>query len=848
MKFSEYAEKTAEEVLKDLKTSENGLSEKEAENRLKIYGQNETNSKGVSLIDIFLRQFKSPFFYLLFIAAFVSVSVGEKNNGLLILLFVFINVVLGFIQEHKAEKAIFLLKKYVSSTVRVLREKTEKIIDKKFLVPGDIVLLELGNIAPADLRIIKAQNLLVDESVLTGESVPVFKISRPIPKKTEEIFEAKNIIFAGTSVISGEAEGVVVATGPKTVSGGLVKLISEIKRSGAYEKDLLRFSRLILRIVITTILLVFLGNLIIKGPQNFFDFLVFSIALIVSAVPEALPLVTTFALSRGSLRLAREKVVVKRLSAVEDLGDIEILCTDKTGTLTENKLVLDNIYSSDKEKCLLYGILASSCVEEEIESADNPFDSAIFKYVSPNIMETIKKFKVISEIPFDPFRLRNSALLEDSEDGKILIVRGSPEAVFKLSSNFENGYSKETVSKEIEKEGIEGKRVLALAYKKINENEPLENKMPEEKNLTFLGYFSFKDPLKESTKESIKLAKDLGVKIKILTGDSKEVAGAVAKEIGLIEDYRKVILGETLNSLTEKEFHNACEEFSVFARLSPTTKFKIVESLQKKFEVGFLGEGINDVPSLKLANVGIVVKDAADVSKDAADVILLNKDLRVIIEGVRQGRNIFSNINKYIKCTLASNIGNFYSMAIVSLTIPFLPMLPMQILLVNLLSDFPLIAIASDSIDAQELKQPKLYQLNKMIPLIILLAVISSIFDFIFFGVFKNSEPAALQTLWFVFSIFTEISLIFSIRSRGFFLKAKRPELSLIAISFLTFFITIFLPFTDFGRNFFQFVNPPVISILIVLFLVFDYFIISETGKLIYFRYFRKEENRPPAQ
>jgi len=846
MKFSEYTTKNIEDVFEILKTSENGLSEKEAENRLKTYGFNEIKGREVGLFDVFLRQFKSPFFYLLFIAAILAFFIGDnKIDSLVIFIFIFVNVLMGFFQEARAEKAVLLLKKYIPLKTKVLRSGEEKIIDKNLLVPGDIVLLEPGDIVPADLRILKVENFLIDESVLSGESVPLSKITISLSKAADEVFEAKNIAFAGTSVISGRGEGIVIGTGRKTVLGEITKLVSGITRESVYEKELFNFSRIILRFVVISITFVFLANLIIKGTTNFFEFLLFSLALIVSIIPEALPVVVTFALSRGSLKLAKEKVVVKRLSSVEDLGSIEILCADKTGTLTENKLQLERISAVDKEKCLLYALLTSSYMTEEIESTLNPFDLALFEKASSAIRQSLKKFKEISEIPFDPLRLRGSVLLEDEKGNSILIVKGAPEIILKLSSKFESGQDRETIEKEIIKEGREGRRILAVAYKTIKKQNISEK---DEKNLTFFGYFSFLDPLKETAKEAVQLARKLGVDIKILTGDSKEVAGFVAREIGLIEDSQKVILGETLDSLSEDDFGNTCQEFSVFARVSPQTKYKIVEALQKKYDVGFLGEGINDAPALKMANVAIAVPGATDVSQEVSDIILLEKDLRVIVGGIENGRNIFANINKYIKCALASNFGNFYSIAVIALIIPFLtikpflPMLPIQILLGNLLSDFPLISIVTDRVDTEELKKPKFYQLKKVLSLVIFLALVSTIFDFIFFAIFYNFykvQPAILQTLWFIESILTEILLIFAIRTRNFFLKAKKPSLPLIALTSLDAIFIVALPFTNFGKTAFHFVSPPVPFLLIVFSLVISYFLISEMVKLLYFRYWK---------
>ncbi|PIS39297.1 MAG: cation-transporting ATPase [Candidatus Nealsonbacteria bacterium CG08_land_8_20_14_0_20_38_20] len=830
MKFSKYTTKNIEEVFNDLKSREDGLSENEAASRLKTYGLNEARTEGLKPINIILRQFKTSFVYLLFIAALIAFLIGEKIDGAAILFFVFVNVFLGFFQEFRAEKAVLLLKKYFPSRIKVVRSGIEKIIDKKFLVPGDIVLLEAGNVIPADLRLIKSDNFLVDETVLTGESAPVSKTSQPLVKVSQEIFEAENVVFGGTSVVSGEAKGIVVGTAKEMVFGEIAKLVSGIARESVYEKELSMFSQIILRIVLITISFIFLVNLIIKGPQSFFDFLIFSIALVVSVLPEALPTVVTFAFSRGALKLARKKVVVKRLSAVNDLGNIEILCADKTGTLTENKLVLEEIFAEDKEKCLLYSLLSSS---------SNPFDFALLGNASKKILGAIKNFRKISEITFDSFRMRNSVLLEDKQGDKILIVKGAPEIILKLSTVF-GGFVRETLLREIEKEGREGKRTLGIAFKKFSKDTYSKE---DENGLIFLGYFSFRDHLKKTAGYAIQIARKLGVQIKIITGDSKEVAGNVGKEIGLIDDEQKVILGETIESFSEKEFFNACLKFSVFARVSPTTKYKIVKALSEKYEVGFLGEGINDAPALKAAHLAITVDTASDVSREVSDIILLKKDLKVIIGGIREGRNIFSNINKYIKCTLSSNFGNFYSIALISLFLPFLPMLPSQILLVNLLSDFPLIAVASDKVDIEELKKPKLYQLNKIIMLIFLLALVSAVFDFAFFGIFRQVQPSLLQTLWFILSILTEIFLIFSIRSRKFFLNAKIPSLPLISISLLTLLVTISLPFSSFGQETLHFVPPSLFSLLIVFFLIISYFSVSEMVKLIYFHYWKPEVN-----
>jgi Mg2+-importing ATPase len=800
MAFSEYTHKNVQDVLMDFNTSESGLTNQQALLLQKKYGFNEIKAKGVGVVDILLRQGKSPFFYLLLTAAIVAFFVGERIDSIVIIMFIAINVSIGFFQEFRAERTISLLKNIVAQKVVVLRDGVSQIIEKKYLVPGDVVVISPGDIIPAELRVLYVQNFLVDESVLTGESMPVLKVSEALEHQEKEIFKSRNMLFTGTSVISGNAKGVVVDIGEDTALGNIITLVKGKRPLGVYEKNLLYFCRLILKIVVITVALIFLLNIVIKGPSSFFELSLFSVALIVSILPEALPAIVVLALSRGSVKMAKENVVVKRLSAIEDLGNIEILCTDKTGTLTENTLSLEKIVSSNKDKALLYGLLGTNSHDlqhlkhteqshKKLPTA-NPFDAALLMRADYGILKKSNSFKTINELPFDSFRMRASYLVEDTTGRKIVITKGAPEKVLALCIKFPGGYKKNDIRQDIIKEGQDGKRVLMIAFKDIGRGNgnghknssavPKALRTSDEKGLTFLGYFVFEDPLKSTAQEAIRLARKLGVQIKIITGDSKEVSGFIAKKIDLINDAKDVILGEDLENMQGDEFNNACQDNIVFARVSPEIKYRIIKSLQRSFEVGFLGEGINDVPALRMANIGIAVSEATDVAKEASDVVLLKKDLRVIINGIKDGRIIFSNINKYIKCALASNFGNFYSIAAISLFINFLPMLPVQILLGNLLSDFPLISIVSDSVDIQELRKPKLYQLHNILPLIISLGLVSTVFDFIFFLIFYQHAPVIIQTLWFIESILTEILLIFIIRTRHPFWKARKPALALL--------------------------------------------------------------------
>ncbi len=536
-------------------------------------------------------------------------------------------------------------------------------------------------------------------------------------------------------------------------------------------------------------------------------------------------------------------MVIRRLSAIEDLGNIEVLCTDKTGTLTQNKPSLEKIVSSDKNKCLLYSILT---IENFLDLKINqkildPFDLAVTERISEEILRKAQEYKIIFELPFDSYRMMASVLAENQNNKeKFLIVKGAPELVIEKCPQFSGRFTHLEILEDIKREGSEGKRVLAIAYKKITKDQITKD---DERDLTFLGYFVFEDPLKATAKEAIELSKKLGVQIKILTGDSKEVAIFTAKKIGLIFNLEKVISGKKLLELNPDDFDNACEEKMVFARVSPDIKHKIIKSLQKKYQVGFLGEGINDAPAIKAANVGIVVAGASEVTRETADVVLLEKDLRVIVNGIKEGRTIFSNINKYIKCALASNFGNFYSIAVISLFINFLPMLPLQILLGNILSDFPLISIANDSVDVEELRKPKMYQLHMVLPLIVSLALVSTVFDFIFFTIFLKQQPAVIQTLWFIESILTEILLIFVVRTRRGFWQAKQPARWLTVFTIIDAIFIVALPFLKIGQNWFHFVALPILPLLIVFFLVAAYFMVSEFVKLAYFRYWKPKNS-----
>lgn len=808
-----------------------GLITAEATKRLKIEGKNELGRGDVRWWQILLRQLTSPFIYLLVLAASLALFLGEIMDAGMIWLFILVNLFLGFYQEFKSEQALKLLQQFTISMVKVLRDGRWTIIHSSELVRGDVVILETGDKVPADIRLIEESNLTIDETALTGESVPVHKNGLALTKEPVDMYGAINFVFTGTMVVGGINQGIVVATGKNTAFGQIKKLTTETVKESIFAKGIANFSSFILKLTVVTLVFVFLANIAIKGESaDIAELLIFSIALAVAVIPEALPLVVTLSLSRGALRLAKQKVIIKRLSSVEDLGNIEILCTDKTGTITENKMKINELLPmAGRSKLLLDANLAGAFMKDSLEPFDIALKSALLD------KKKLALFQKIAECPFDPKRRRNSVLIKDKDGTLILIVRGAPEEIIGVCADFDQS-AKKVFKEWLFKEGQQGHRVLAVATKKINPLDQMVDISLLEKDLNFEGGISFVDPIKKSTFEVIKKATGLGVRIKIITGDSLEVAFNVAKQIGLAQKNEQVMLAAEFISWSVEKQRKALPAISVFARTDPEQKYYLIKLLQENYEIGFLGEGINDSPALKAAGVSIVVQGAADIAREAADIILLKKDLAIIIDGIEEGRKIFANTIKYLKATLASNFGNFYAVAIGSLFINFLPMLPIQLLLVNLLSDFPMIAVATDSVDPLETRVPQKYNAKDVIFISTILGVVSTVFDFMFFGFFYKISPEVLQTNWFIGSILTELVFLFSIRTTRPFYKAVWPSKTVFGLSALAFFTTIALPYTVIGQRVFHFASPSYSHLALILGLVGAYFICSEVIKNIYYR------------
>lgn len=840
--FKEIALKDKHEALAFLSAQAEGLSSEAARERLQLFGKNAVTGRGVSWSEILFRQFRSAFIYLLLAASLLAFYLGEYLDGVIIFLFLFVNAGLGFFQEYRAEHALLLLKEFVERKTRVRRDGKEIAIPVSDIVPGDIVILDAGDMIPADGYFLRADGVTVDESPMTGESVPAMKREGKLLQTPSGFYDAVNIGFSRTTLLSGDGELLIFATGDHTEVGVIAETMREAENPSAFAEGVSRFSTFILKLILATVPLVFLLHAAIQGEHvGVGEFLLFSIALTVSAIPEALPLVTTIALSRGALLLAKKHVVPRRLSAIEDLGSIDVLCTDKTGTITENHLSVRSIWG-DEEVVVGHALMAPLSLADAKSVQNSVFDKALLSYAPKELTMAFSMPSVltrIDELPFDPLRRSESVLI--TEDGKrFLVMRGAPEVVFAASGK-RMPKDAETWAKE---EGERGCRVLAIGVKSMPKKGHECLCDDDEKGVRVLGMIAFADPLKPSSRTAIEDAERLGVRVKIITGDSKEVAGFVGCEAGVISSREEVLLGDAFDLLSGDEKALAVETYDVFARTTPLQKYEIIKLLEKRHLVGFLGEGFNDAPALKMAHVGLAVAGASDIAQDASDIILLNTSLEVIVDGIREGRKIFANSIKYIRATLASNFGNFYALAFASLFVPFLPMLPIQILLLNLLSDFPMISIAADSVDDGELRRPRGYQIGELTAVALVLGIVSTLFDFAFFGYFMQYEKEVLQTMWFVGSVLTELVLLFSIRTALPFWQARRPSTTVLYLSFAVALVTLLLPFIPLAQRIFGFVAPTTSHMMALFSLVIFYFISSEAMKLLFYRFWKLRNNQ----
>lgn len=786
-----------------------GLTSKTAQERLLEYGKNELPKPRYRFLRLLARQFKSIFIILLLLASALTYLLGEPFDASFILLFVILGVGLSLFQEYKSNAAADKLQSYLVHTITVRRDNDDKDVLVSELVPGDILKLESGDIVPADAVVREAQGLQVDETSFTGESLPVTKEAAPEDGSVSE----SSKLLQGTVVVRGFAYAEVTATGARTRLAEIAHTATAAENPSDLTKGIDHISTFILRTTLITLLFVVLANVLIEGGEaDIPHLLIFAIALAISVIPEALPLVMTFSLSRGALKLAKNHVIVKRLSAVQDLGSIELLCTDKTGTITENKLSYLNDYiiqESPWHPLVLSRLTAHDLFERNPE----PFDQATNDALDESMRSQVSEFTLLVEEPFDPALRSNGAQVQHADGTTLHIRRGSPEYFI------EQGLvSPEVVGQWLNDEERQGRRILGVSYDL--------GAGPQ-----FGGFVSFADTLKTTTAKTLKEARELNVAVTIITGDSLRVAEAIGREVELVSLPEEVIDAAAFFALPIEEQHQRIGEIRVFARTTPEQKLSLITLLKERYTVGFLGEGINDAAALKAASVSLVVKSASDVARETADIVLLKSNLRVIVDGIRLGRETHANTLKYIRATLVSNFGNFYAVAISSLFITFLPMLPKQLLLLNLLSDFPMMAIAFDRVNKREIARPQKYDFRSLYIIFITLGLVSTVVDFMWFALFFREGAEILQTNWFIGSVLTEIVLLFSIRTMLPIEKAGWPAPLIIWLSGGAFLVTIALPLIPLTAHYFEFVTPTWGHLALILSLTVTYLIVTEVVK-----------------
>ncbi|MFH1286087.1 MAG: magnesium-translocating P-type ATPase [Candidatus Micrarchaeota archaeon] len=826
-----------EEVLSGLGTSKLGLSTEEAGKRLGKFGHNElARKKKRAIVLEFLSKFKSPLLIILLIAGLISGFFGEMINAALIFMIVIISGVLEFYQEHKAEHAAEMLKEKVSTTATVMRGavKREKKISE--IVPGDVVLLSAGDMVPADARVISAKDLYANQSSLTGESFPVEKNAELLKQKSGAITEWSNCLFMGTSIVGGTGSAVVLKTGSATEYGKIAKSLVGRAPETEFDRGLKRFGYFIMKITFVLVLLVFLINALLN--RGILESLLFALAIAVGITPELLPMIVSVNFSKAALEMSKKGVIVKRLAAIQNLGSMDVLCTDKTGTLTENKITLIlhiDVEGKNDEKVLLYSFV-NSYYQTGLKS---PLDEAILRHEG---MEA-KDYEKLDEIPFDFVRKRVSVVAKH-EGKNILITKGAPEEVGSVCSVYECAGKVSPLTKEmrgkIEKKyyelSAEGFRVLGISYKKENKDKT-EYAVNDENEMIFLGFVAFIDPPKGSAKESLRLLKKGGVELKVITGDNELVTRKTCKELSF--EIRGLVNGSELSQIPDDALSRVVENTNVFCRVTPMQKDRIIYALKRNNHVvGYLGDGINDAPSMKTADVGISVDNAVDVAKESADIILSRKSLRVLEEGVREGRKTFSNITKYINMATSSSFGNMFSVAGASLFLPFLPMLPIQILLNNLLYESSQLTIPVDNVDAEDIEKPKKLDVNQIGKFMVALGPISSLFDFITFAILLlvfSATPALFQTAWFIESLCTQALVIFAIRTKRSPFYKSSPSRLLVISTFTAVAIAFVLPFTPLGAVF-KFVELPFSFVVLLAVLIATYIVLAEVVKNFFYK------------
>jgi Mg2+-importing ATPase len=773
----EKARADTDTVLKELGSQLGGLGEAEADSRLKQVGTNEiAREKRQSALMRLLSNVKNPLVLLLMALGVLSFLTGDLRATVVIFVMVVLGVVLRFFQETRADNAAAKLQAMVSNTATLVRDGKEEEVPLKMLVPGDIIRLAAGDMVPADVRVLSAKDLFLNQAALTGEALPVEKKAAPSSADVQNPLELPNICFLGSNVESGSATAVVIHTGSRTYFGSLAASIVGQRQLTSFDLGVNKFTWLMIRFIAVMVPAVFLINGLSK--HNWLEAFLFAMAVAVGLTPEMLPMIVTVNLSKGALAMARKKVIVKRLNAIQNFGAMDVLCTDKTGTLTQGKIVLEkhlDVHGDPSEKVLQYGYLNSYYHT----GLKNLLDEAILDH--QELEERLKakeKYRKIDEIPFDFVRRRMSVVVEDETGLNTLICKGAVEEVLSQCARVEvKGEIIEVLPEHDAKRrqladdlNGQGFRVIALAYKQMpgGSDEPVYS-VKDESDLILLGFLAFLDPPKDTATEALKRLHSLSVDVKVLTGDNEIITAYICKEVGMPVEH--LLLGSQIDAMSETELAEAASVTSVFARLAPAHKERIIHALQSKGHVlGFMGDGINDAPALKASDVGISVDSAVDIAKESSDIILLENSLLVLEQGVLEGRRVFGNIIKYIKMAASSNFGNMFSVVGASAFLPFLPMLPIQVLTNNLLYDFSQTTIPTDQVDADWLTKPRKWEIGKILRFILFIGPISSIFDYLTFFLMLYvfncwHNPALFHTGWFVESLFTQTLIIHVIRT-----------------------------------------------------------------------------------
>ncbi len=771
-----------EEVYRRLESNAKGLTENEAARRIEKYGPNVVaHEQRFRRTRTLGRACANPLVVLLLLLAAVSLATGDPGGATVMLIMVVLGVALRFVQELRAGDAAAKLKAMISVTATVLRDGQPRELPLGQLVPGDVVQLAAGDMIPADLRLVTCKDLFITQSSLTGESLPVEKFESLEDIGSKPALELKNTCFLGTSVESGAGTGVIVETGIKTYLGSMAQSIVGQETPTSFDKGISRFTWLMIRFMLVMVPLVFLINGLTK--HDWTEAFFFALAVAVGLTPEMLPMIVSVCLSRGAIAMSRKKVIVKRLNSIQNLGAMDVLCTDKTGTLTLDRVILErhcDVVRHEDEAVLVMAYLNSHFQT----GLRNVLDRAILQFQELHEKHSVPDHKKIDEIPFDFSRKRMSVVVETPQGIRRLICKGATEAVFQCCDRFAlegkiypvDPLLITDLKEYCDELSSDGFRVLAIGYRDVEQQAAYSK--DDERNLILMGYVAFLDPPKDSAAPAILALKSHGVAVKVLTGDNELVSRKICREVGLATDC--VLLGPQVEVMTDAQLAAAAEPATIFARLSPAHKQRIIRALQSKGHVvGFLGDGVNDSPALRHADVGISVDSAVDIAKEAADIILLEKSLMVLEEGVLEGRKVFANILKYVRMGASSNFGNMFSVLGASAFVPFLPMEPKQILTNNLLYDFSQVPIPGDNVDPEQIAKPRPWQMGEIARFIFFVGPCSSVFDYstylmmlYLFGCWDVSTPEALkqsaslfQTGWFVESLLTQTLIIHIIRT-----------------------------------------------------------------------------------